>query len=291
VTLALIGGHMWMGGLHPLGVLALTVLLFGHAMVLAAEFVLMAAINRRTAQPISPAMTIVQAWLLECTTAMRTFGWQQPFCSRAWPEQLAGSEGRRGVLLVHGFACNRGLWVPWLENLHNRGVPCIAVDLDPPWSPIDDHRQILEAAVARLEQSTGLAPVVLAHSMGGLAVRAWWQDTDPGRLHRLITVGSPHRGTWLARFGWGAGVRQMSMQSEWLADLCAREGSVRRSRLTCYYSDCDNIVFPASNATLDGAENKLIEGEPHLHMLFNGAIWADAMHWLGIDPKARPDGA
>lgn len=281
--------HMAATGVHLIGAVVLTLLFFGHAMVLAAEFAMMAIINRHAAQPDCRAITIVRAWLLECITAIRIFGWQQPYFSRAWPEQLgAASMGRRGVLLVHGYACSRGLWLRWLEHLQARGVPSIAIDLDPPWAPIDEHRHVIEAAVTRLEQATGLAPVAVGHSMGGLALRAWWTDHPPERLHRLLTLGSPHRGTWLARFGVGASVRQMQTDSDWLADLCSRDGPQRRARMTCFYSACDNIVFPARNATLDGAENRLIEGYPHLHMLSSVAVWVAVLQWLGLDPQERP---
>lgn len=280
--------HVAATGVHLIAAVALTLLFCGHAMVLAAEFAMMAVINRQAAQPDSAALTIVRAWLLECVTAIRIFGWQQPFFSRAWPEQLgAASMGRRGVLLVHGYACSRGLWRRWLEHLQARGVPCIAIDLDPPWAPIDEHRPVIEAAVTRLEQATGLAPVAVGHSMGGLALRAWWTDHSPERLHRLLTLGSPHRGTWLARFGIGASVRQMKTGNDWLADLCSRDGPQRRARTTCFYSACDNIVFPARNATLDGAENRLLAGYPHLHMLCSAAVWVTVLHWLGLDPHER----
>ena len=33
--------------------------------------------------------------------------------------------------MLHGYGCNRGLWVPWLRQLHARGVPCQALTLEP----------------------------------------------------------------------------------------------------------------------------------------------------------------
>ena len=74
----------------------------------------------------------------------------------------AAARGRRGPLLVHGFVCNRGLWNPWLERLHARGIPFVAVDLEPVFGSIDDYVRILENAVQRLERCTGLAPVIVA---------------------------------------------------------------------------------------------------------------------------------
>eukprot|EP01035_Chromulina_nebulosa_P009829 gene9830-13259_t len=57
-----------------------------------------------------------------------------------------------------------------------------------------------------------LAPVLLCHSMGGLAVRAWLRAHQAdGRVHRVLTLGTPHGGTWLGRFSHAPPWRQMRM--------------------------------------------------------------------------------
>ena len=79
-------------------------------------------------------------------------------------------------MLIHGFFCNRGIWKPWLARLHAAGVPCVAVNLEPIFDSIDHYADIVEDAVQRIEHATGLAPVLVGHSMGGLALRRWWAD-------------------------------------------------------------------------------------------------------------------
>jgi triacylglycerol lipase len=150
---------------------------------------------------------------------------------------------------------------------------------------IDDYVGILEQAVRRLEQATGLAPVIVAHSMGGLAVRRWWAEHgDEARVHHALTIGTPHRGTWLARFAVTRNARQMQQISRWLQTLAAREPSVRASRFTCFYSHCDNIVFPPATATLPGADNRHIAGVPHVHMADRPEPWAELQRWLAATP-------
>ena len=110
-------------------------------------------------------------------------------------------------------------------------------------------------------------PVVVAHSMGGLAVRRWWAEPQNAtRIHHLITLATPHHGTWLSRFAMVTNARQMRLQSPWREALEARENRETRARITCYYSVCDNIVVPASSATLDGADNRHLEGVAHVEM-------------------------
>lgn len=261
----------------------LFVMLFGHAMVLAAEFVVMHAVNRH--EPVARARPgqLLVAWVQECLHAPRVFGWLQPFRSQVWPDvELDDRIDRRGVVLTHGFVCNRGIWNDWLARLQSCGTPAVAVNLEPPWGPIDAYVEAIERAVARIEQVTGRPPLIVAHSMGGLAVRRWWLTTHAERVHHLITLGSPHRGTWLARLGLSPNVRQMRLHSEWLAEIAALEGPGRVQRMTCFYSACDNIVFPTTTATIAGASNRHLCATAHVHMVSHPAPWAEAVRQLEL---------
>jgi triacylglycerol esterase/lipase EstA (alpha/beta hydrolase family) len=112
--------------------------------------------------------------------------------------------------------------------------------------------------------------------MGGLALRAWWAaDGRDERLHHAITLGSPHHGTWLARFAMTRNARQMQQLSRWLQTLAPRETAARRARFTCFYSHCDNIVFPPSTATLPGADNRHVPGHAHVHLACFEGWWQE----------------
>ena len=59
---------------------------------------------------------------------------------------------------------------------------------------------------------------------------------------------------------------------------------------TCYYSACDNIVFPASTAVLPGARHVLLEAVAHVDMAFLPALM-DAVLALpegGCQPPPTP---
>lgn len=259
----------------------------GYALVLALEFSLLGLVHGDDPAPRARVAQLVQAWWNEVLAAPVVFCWRQPFRSRLWPDHLPPSaRGCRGVLLVHGFVCNRGLWAPWLQRLRASGVPVVAVNLEPVFDSIDEVTQVIEDGVRRLEACTGLAPVVVCHSMGGLALRRWWAEQgDDARVHHAITIGTPHHGTWLARFAISRNAREMQQGSAWLATLAAREPAGRWQRFTCFYSHCDNIVFPPSTATLAGADNRHLPGVAHVHMADHPAPWAELQRCL------RPGGA
>jgi triacylglycerol lipase len=262
--------------------LALLVLL-GHAIVLGIEFLLLrAAHGPEDPTPRATPAQLLHAWWGETWTAPLVFCWRQPFRSATEPDHLPhDARGRRGVLLVHGFVCNRGLWNPWLRRLRAQAVPALAVNLEPVFGSIDDYVQALEAAVRKLEAATGLPPVIVAHSMGGLALRRWWAEQgNDARVHHAITIGTPHRGTWLARFAMSRNARQMQQQSRWLQALAAREPAGRAARFTCFHGHCDNIVFPPATATLPGAHNVHIPAVAHVHMAARPEPWAELQRRL-----------
>lgn len=272
VALGHVQAGAWTTGLAWVGLVALCC---GHATVLALEFALAWQQNRRDPTPRARVPTVLRAWLREAYMAPRVFAWQQPFASQQFPDRLtaptfqqapdASSPARRGFVFLHGFVGNRGLWNPWLARLSARGGSFCAVNLEPLLGSVDAYVPTIDAAVRRVHAATGLAPVLVCHSMGGLAARAWLRHSQADHLvHRVVTLGTPHHGTWLSRFGQSVNGRQMRQGSRWLAQLAQDEPPERRARFICYYADCDNVVFPTSTAAWPGADNRLVPGVSHV---------------------------
>lgn len=259
-----------------------------HALALGAEYLLLPWVNAGDPAPPASARQRLSAWWAEVKVAAVVFGWRQPFRSCQEPDHLtATARGRRGVLLVHGFVCNRGVWNPWMKRLRALDIPFVAINLEPLLGPIDGYVAAVEAGVAQLERATGQAPVVVAHSMGGLAVRAWLKaHGDDTRAHHIVTIGSPHNGTWMARFGLVHNAREMRQDGPWLTALAGAESPARRRRFTCFYSHCDNIVMPASTATLPGALNKHLAGQAHVQMVYHEEVFSETLGWLSPPSSA-----
>ena len=266
-------------------------ILVGYALFLGIEFLLLMWMQEVGPAPRATGRQLLQAWWGEVITAPRVFCWRQPFRSHAEPDNFAaGQGGRRGVVFVHGFVCNRGFWNPWMARLRAQGVPFVAVNLEPLFGSINEYVGTIEAAVQQVEAATGRSPVVVAHSMGGLAVRAWLDKfAADQRVHRIITIGTPHHGTWLARFGRTINGREMSLKSPWLLDLAAQSPTRRHALFTCFYSHCDNIVFPASAGTLAGADNRHVPATAHVHLAFQQTVFNEVSRWLASPGSADAD--
>ncbi len=283
---AALGWLFYFGRAAPLlAVMGALAILLGHAVFLALEFVLLRHLNKADPAPLASGREMLRAWWGETLTSPRVFCWRQPFRSNLVADQLGPPEqvnGRRGVVFVHGFFCNRGLWTPWLKRLEGRGHAFVAVNLEPVFGSIDGYVPQLEQAVRQVTEASGLPPLLVCHSMGGLAARAWLRQMQAeSRVHHVVTIGTPHRGTWLARFGRGQNGRQMRLQSDWQKQLEQHMPAPRRALFTCWYSNCDNIVIPSSTATLPGADNRLVRGAAHVQLAFVPEVMEATLALLG----------
>jgi triacylglycerol lipase len=269
---------------HGLGwgiVAALSLWLIVPAVLAFEFFVWLPQANRHDPTPKPTAAQLTRAWWRECVQAYSRFGWHQPFRTHAQADHLhTGYRGTRAVILVHGFFCNRALWNGWMPMLRQQKVPYIAVTLEPAFGSIDDYAATIEAAVERAWQATGTAPLLVGHSMGGLAIRAWRraQGADAKtRFAQVITIGTPHHGTVTAVASHATNAGQMRRGSLWLAALAAQETEADHHRFTCYYSACDNIVMPAATATLPGARNVHLPGWAHVDLINAPPILDDVL--------------
>lgn len=288
----------WLVGLwpySPIGAVAGALFwLFGFILLLAAELVLMLWVNRRDPVPRPSGLELFSAWAHECVIALQVFAWRQPFRPQAVPDQLQGAElhGQRGVVFLHGLVCNRGFWTPWLARLYGRHHAFQAVSLEPVFGSISAYGPLINAAVKAVTQASGLPPVLVCHSMGGVAARAWLASYvragEPLPVHRIITIGSPHRGTWLARWGRGTNTAEMREGSRWLAQLNTDPALHPPSLFVCWYSNCDHIVFPASTSTLPGADNRLVRGAAHMQLAFVPQVIDETLALLKPAAAKRP---
>jgi hypothetical protein len=93
----------------------------------------------------------------------------------------------------------------------------------------------------------------------------------------VVTIGSPHRGTWLGRFAHSPNGHEMNLGSNWLKQLERDEPPGSHDGFTCWYSNCDNIVLPASTAMLPGADNRLAAGQAHVAMAFDPVVMEETL--------------
>jgi len=181
------------------------------------------------------------------------------------------------VLLVHGYICNRRVWDNVADALRQAGHPVLAVDLEPLFTSIDNYAVNIEQAASQLLATTGATQLVLVgHSMGGLAIRAWLRACGQARVARVITLGSPHQGTRIAKASVTTNGAQMIWHSDWLQALQTSEPAAVRRLFHIALSQQDNIVYPQCEQVLEGAAVTQFSGIGHLQMCLSPTVIA----WL-----------
>lgn len=197
----------------------------------------------------------------------------QPF-ERQWMgnDRLRRAGARPPLLLIHGYACSRGAWWCLRRRLEAAGWQVATLNLEPPLAGIDDYAATIARRIDAVLAATGAARVILiGHSMGGLAARAYLRQFGGMRVQRLLTLGTPHAGSELARFGAGRNARQMIPGSDWLRALALNGIAVETVSL---YSRHDNYVMPQAHMALPAASRLTVDGVGHLAMLFSPRVAA-----------------
>ncbi len=241
----------------------------------------------RSPRPREMKLTLTGAACLvlgECRAFFLTFFLYIPFEILLQRRDPAGPcpDGQLPVVLVHGIFCNGGYWRPLIRYLHKRGIThCYAINLEPPLASINryarDLAQYVEdvCAAARAEKV-----VVVGHSMGGLVGRAYVQRYGgEKRVARLVTVATPHRGTYLAYCAAGQNAQQMRPDSAWLEALNAEPP--KPVPIVSISSIDDSMVAPQDSAQLPDARNHILHSLGHIAVLYARRVHEFVYHEIG----------
>ncbi len=257
----------------------------GHALVLGIEFAVAAWADPR--RPRASAWRVLGIWLRETSASARAFAWRMPFFAGFAEPPIVRDPARPAVLLVHGYLCNRAVWKSWLDAGGFAGCNVATVDLTPPFGDLDGYADLLRAAVERLRAASGADRVwLLAHSMGGLAVRCYLRRHGDAAVAGAITIGSPHHGTLFARCGHGRNAAQMRPGSDFLRALAASENEARRAKFVCIATRDDNMIVPRTSPLLAGARHHVLDGVGHLAAIEDRRVWRIVADALGATSAA-----
>lgn len=238
----------------------------------------------RSETPPSHRLTWQQAVVLfigEVHATLWISSWAMPF--KSFHQRSVAHPSGLPVLLIHGYGCNSGYWHALSKVLTRSNITHHAIDLEPVLADIDTYVPAIHSAVECLCKDSGHSSIVIVtHSMGGLAARAYLRDHGSGRIAQLITLGTPHHGTGLANFGAGMNSRQMHWRgnaqhgapSSWLNALNECDDPATRARIVSIYSHHDNIISPQTSSHLEGARNIEYQGIGHVALALHPLIHA-----------------
>ena len=180
------------------------------------------------------------------------------------------------VVLVHGYVHNRSAFLVMAASLRRAGFQHVhGLNYNPLRDGIPTIAEMLAVEVDRVLGATGAERcMIVGHSMGGIVARYYTQElAEPGTVDTVITLASPHRGTYTAHLGIGSAAGQLRPKTALMRRL---EEGARPSdtRWISYYCDLDLMVTPAVSAKLVHpalkATNIRLHNTGHLSLLLSG---------------------
>jgi pimeloyl-ACP methyl ester carboxylesterase len=200
------------------------------------------------------------------------------------PPRKIEPDGRRPILLVPGYTqMQSNLWLLsarlWAAGLG----PTYTINLKPWDASVVEHAKALSAYVDELLLATGAEQIdVVAHSMGGIVARLAEAGRITPRIRRLVTIGTPHRGTRVAELATGQGGIDLRVRSAVLASLPPPAPGM----IVAISSEHDNVIVPPENARIgERGRDVIVEGVGHLAMLLDANVATEVAKALGEDVR------
>lgn len=175
---------------------------------------------------------------------------------------------KRPVLLVHGVLCNAGVWHPFAQWAERKGIgPIYALSYGPPLASIELFAEQVAAKIdCILDETRAKQVVVIAHSMGGLVMRAYFRRYGGAKVAKLVTVGAPHEGSVHAWMAAGTSLAQIRPGNAWLATLGAPDGP-DIPPIVSIWSWHDSMVAPQTSSRIAYGDNIALGGVAHNALL------------------------
>ena len=182
------------------------------------------------------------------------------------------------ILLVHGMVDNRSIFTVLRRGLVRRGFGRIeTINYSIFTGDIRAAAADLGAAVERIVEETGYERVhVIGHSMGGLIARYYVTRLGGDKhVHTLVTLGTPHQGSYLA-YVWDNGLTRQLRPGSALYEELARPVKDCQTRFIVYWSDLDQVVVPPRNAALHhddlNVHNIALHGVGHMSLPITSSV-------------------
>jgi pimeloyl-ACP methyl ester carboxylesterase len=182
------------------------------------------------------------------------------------------------ILLVHGMVDNRSIFTVLRRGLVRRGFGRIdTINYSIFTDDIRAAAARLGAEVERIVEETGYERIhVIGHSMGGLIARYYVTRLGgDAHVHTLVTLGTPHQGSYLA-YVWDNGLTRQLRPGSALYDELAQPVKDCQTRFIVYWSDLDQVVLPPRNAALHhddlNVHNIALHGVGHMSLPITSSV-------------------
>jgi triacylglycerol lipase len=181
---------------------------------------------------------------------------------------------RNPVLLVHGIDDTRAIFWRLVLTLENLGWDVHAIDLLPSNGEAGlEHLAAQVAAYVEQNFAPEQAIDLVGFSMGGIVSRYYVQRLGGlQRVDRLVTLASPHNGTWTALLRPNLGASQMRVGSKFLSDLNRDALQLQQINFTSLWTPFDSMIIPPTSSEMPVGESR--------------QVWVGGHAWMVTDAKS-----
>jgi triacylglycerol lipase len=204
------------------------------------------------------------------------------FSRGAKPVEALPSDGHPPLVFVHGLGGGRGDFAPMAWYLRFMGRQrSYAIRLQETGDVVARAAELATFVNDVLAVTHEPCVDMVAHSLGGVVARVAILDHKLGKkVRRLVTLGSPHFGTYAARLGNTPVTHDLRPDSDFMTRLNSRR-LPRSVTVSSCWSKSDLVIMPQESAALEGARQVELTPLTHYGYLIHPRAWAAVSHALG----------
>lgn len=175
------------------------------------------------------------------------------------------------VLLIHGLNDTTVIFRTLSNHLRQLGRSPYSFNITPNNgdAPLE---QLAEQVADYIDQtfSSDQKLDLVGLSMGGLVSRYYVQRLGGmARVERLVTLGTPHYGTWTAYLSNRRGCVQMRPESDFLQRLNQDAAMLDQLKFTSIWTPFDLMILPATSSQMPVGREEI--------------VWVLGHNWVAID--------
>lgn len=201
-------------------------------------------------------------------------------------------QGPTPVLLVPGWSDGLDELVPLKDRFIAAGWPAESVAIvdfrDPVGSNREHAREIALAAAALRAASESSRVDIVAHSMGGLAVRYHLRHraSPMADVRRVVFLATPHFGTYSSLVAWGEGAREMYPGSDFLLTLMEGRPIPDEIDAVTIRTPLDLHILPPESAVIPGVPDLQICCPTHAGLLDDPGVFDRIVAFLSREEES-----
>lgn len=176
------------------------------------------------------------------------------------------------VLLVPGYAEPSWYFMYGIyRDLKKAGYAVEGINLFPNFASAEEQALKVKAKAEAMMKQYGSQKIhLVVHSFGGLISRHYIQTMGGSAVvDQLVTIATPHLGTYAAFLGPGESAVQLRPESAFLKKLNAQGFAYPPVKYTSIWSNLDEIVLPPKHSIMPDSQVFYVPWTGHLTIMFS----------------------